>query len=85
MYIKCKVILRWKRVLDKFCLNLNNWMDGQSWKAYFVLIRGRVIPVRGGEEGEGVTDTDTQEKSEGAWLGRREESLSEGISEMNEQ
>ena len=40
------------------------------------------IPVRGGEEGEGVTDTDTQEKSEGAWLGRREESLSEGISEM---
>ena len=30
----------------------------------------------------GVTDTDTQEKSEGAWLGRREESLSEGISEM---
>ena len=38
--------------------------------------------MRGGEEGEGVTDTDTQEKSEGAWLGRREESLSEGISEM---
>ena len=37
-------------------------------------------PVRGGEEGEGVTDTETQEKSDGAWLGRREESLSEGIS-----
>ena len=37
--------------------------------------------MRGGEEGEGVTETDTQEKSDGAWLGRREESLSEGISE----
>ena len=40
-----------------------------------------ISPVRGGEEGEGVTDTETQEKSDGAWLGRREESLSEGISE----
>ena len=43
--IKCTVILRWKRVLDKFCLNLNNWMDRQSWKAYFVLIRGCLSSV----------------------------------------
>ena len=42
----------------------------------------RLVPVRGGEEGEGVTDTETQEKSDGAWLGRREESLSDGISEL---
>ena len=42
----------------------------------------RLIPVRGREEGEGVTDTETQEKSDGAWLGRREESLSDGISEL---